>query len=104
MPFKYVSEHTIARDLSNNGWSWSSGLAMGNYLISIEEDKPVEYDLIAILCEYQEYEDVISAAVNYDFSPDEWEEDEVEYRALNYLQNKTTVIQVEGGKVIVQNC
>lgn len=103
MPFKYVSEHTIARDLSNNGWSWSSGLAMANYLISIEEDKPIEYNLIAILCEYWEYEDVISAAVHYDFSPDEWDEDEVEYQALEYLQNKTTVIQVEGGKVIVQN-
>jgi hypothetical protein len=76
---------------------------MGNYLISIEEDKPIEYDLIAILCEYQEYEDIINAAVNYDFSPDEWDEDEVEDQALEYLQNKTTVIQVEGGKVIVQN-
>jgi hypothetical protein len=76
---------------------------MGNYLISIEEDKPIEYNLIAILCEYQEYEDVISAAVNYDFSPDDWDEDEVEDQALEYLQNRTTVIQVEGGKVIVQN-
>jgi hypothetical protein len=74
---------------------------MGNYLINIEE--PIEYDLIAILCEYVEYEDVVSAAVNYDFSPDDWDEDQVKDQALEYLQNRTTVIQVEGGKVIVQN-
>jgi hypothetical protein len=101
MLFTSVSEHTIARDLTNHGWSWSSGLAMGNYLINIEE--PIEYDLIAILCDYVEYEDIVSAAVNYDFSPDEWDEDEVNDQALEYLQNRTTVIQVEGGKVIVQN-
>jgi hypothetical protein len=105
MPFKYVSEHTIARDLCDKGWSWSSGLALGNYLISFElaEDKPIQYDLIAILCDYVEYEDIISAAVDYGFSPDDWDEDEVEDQALEYLQNRTTVIQVEGGKVIVQN-
>jgi hypothetical protein len=87
-------------------WSWSGAVALVEYLEDLEDstDTKIEFDTVGIRCEYSEYESVREAAEHYDFIPpdDEDDKDAIEAAALNYLEERTTVIQFEGGVIIQQ--
>ena len=87
-------------------WSWDGALALIEYLEELEASSglSIEFDRIALRCEYCEYESALEAAQDYDFIPpeDESEEDEIEAAAIAYLEDRTTVIQFEGGVIIQQ--
>lgn len=95
----------LLKEDENADWSWSGAQALIEYLEGLEEqtNKKIEFDRVAIRCEYSEYESALEAAQDYDFIPlEDGDEDEIEAAALEYLQDQTTVIQFEGGVIIQQ--
>lgn len=93
----------LLKDDDNADWSWSGATALIEYLEDLEDslDKPIKFDRVAIRCDYSEYGSVLEAAEHYDFIyPDDG--DEKEAAALKYLEDRTTVIQFEGGVIIQQ--
>ena len=79
--------------------------ALFDYLEEYEADTgdEMELDVIALCCDFQEYESALEAAAEYGFEPDEKEdEDAQEAAALEWLQDHTSVITHEGG-IIIQN-
>lgn len=104
-----VSLYDFERAFSDAGrkdqFSYEGKKALFEYLESYEEDtgEEIELDVIALCCEYSEHDSALECANEYDFEPDEDEdEDEQEASALDYLQDRTSVIEFNGGIIIQQ--
>jgi hypothetical protein len=99
----------LKADTSAN-WSQSGAYALIEYLEQLEEDTgtEIEFDAVAIRCDYSEYESALQAANEYAYEPnpnlgdDEQSDDDKEADALAWLQDQTQVIEFAGG-VIIQN-
>ena len=76
--------------------------AIFEYIEDQERDlgEEFEFDPIAICCSLSEYDSATEAAENYGYEP-EGDDDEKEQDALEWLQYRTTVIEVNGGGVVV---
>ena len=104
------SDKAVKKLMKGDGWlhwSWDGAKALIEYLENLEDslDEPIKFDKVAFQCEYSEYESVPQAAEHYGFDADEYgfdadEGDEIEAAALKYLEDRTTVIQFEGGVII----
>ena len=77
-------------------WTRSGAFALVEYLEQIEEDCgiQIDFDPVALRCEFTEYESAIDAAAQYT------SEFTTEAAALEYLQDHTTVIEFDGGVII----
>ena len=101
-----MNTHQIADALradDNAKWSYNGAKALAEYLEQYEEDtgSEMEFDRVAIRCEFSEYANATEAAGNYDFEPDEdADEDETETAALKFLNDRTMVIEFSGGIII----
>ena len=94
-----------------NNFTYQGKRALFDYLEENEdESNPIEFDPIALCCEYSEYESADECASNYfDYEGMTYDEDgaeeltvdEVEAKALKYLEDRTQVIPVEGGRIII---
>lgn len=87
----------------NAAWSYAGARALAEYLEETEQDtvSEMEFDRVAIRCEFSEYANATEAAGNYDFEPDEdADEDETEAAALKFLNDRTMVIRFSGGIII----
>ena len=85
------------------GWSYNGACALAEYLEELEDEtgQEMEFDRVAIRCQYSEYEGAFEAAVEYGFEPDEEEDtDEQEESALRWLQDRMSVIVFDGGVII----
>jgi hypothetical protein len=93
----------------NAAWTYAGARALVEYLEQEEQDSETEteFDRVAIRCNFSEYESALEAAGEYDFEltdpndPDQNDEDR-EAEALSWLQDKTEVIEFEGGIIIRQ--
>jgi hypothetical protein len=87
----------------NANWSYAGALALAEHLEQIdgEGEQEMEFDRVAIRCEFSEHTSATEAAGDYDWEPEEdADEDEAEKSALQYLQDRTTVIEFTGGVII----
>jgi|688.fasta_scaffold1989136_1 hypothetical protein len=87
----------------NADWSWSGAFALIEYLEDLEEqtNQKIEFDQIAIRCDYSEYSSILEAAKNCSFTPPEdSDQEEIEAAALAYFESLTTVIKFETGVII----
>jgi hypothetical protein len=87
----------------NAAWSYPGARALAEYLEQLEEDTgaDMDFDRVAIRCEFSEYDTAREAASNYDWEPDEdADEEEAEKSALQFLQDRTTVVEFTGGIII----
>jgi len=86
----------------NAGWSYEGAQALVAYLEELEEDmgEPIEFDKVAIRIDYSEYASALEAATENGFTPDESGDDDAEESALAWLQDRTQVIEFEGGVVV----
>ncbi len=77
-------------------WTRSGAFALVEYLEQIEEDcgTSIEFDPVALRCEFTEYESAIDAAAEYT------SEFTTEADALEYLEDHTSVITYDGGVII----
>ena len=79
--------------------------ALFDYLEEYEDGtgEEIELDVIALCCDYCEYDSALECAKDYPFDIDEdLDEDEQEEAALEYLRDHTTVIEFNTG-IIVQS-
>jgi hypothetical protein len=100
------------RDMDRNDqYTYEGKRALYDYLIELEEsyDMEIELDVIAICCDFTEYSNADEAASEYfDYEGmtygDEGEEldtpEEVEEKAIEYLQDRTSVIPFDSGIII----
>lgn len=101
-----LSTYDVARRLMEDesaGWSYDGALALAEYLESFEEDtgEEIEFDRVAIRCDYDEYSTAKEAAEACGYEPDEDDDEEDQERAaLKWLNNHTTVIEFDGGVII----
>ena len=86
------------------GWSYDGAHALVEYLEQIEEDgEEIEFDAVALRCDFAEYETALQAAEEYGFEPDEDADSEAaEEAALEWLNDRTTVIAFSAGVIIQQ--
>ena len=89
----------------NADWSCAGARALAQYLEQYEEDagEDMEFDRVAIRCEFSEHTSATEAAEDYGWEADkDTDEDQNEVAALEFLQGRTAVIEFDGG-VIIQN-
>ena len=88
----------------NAAWSYAGARALAEYLEQLEEDTgaDMDFDRVAIRCEFSEYTTAREAASNYEWCPADFDEDEKEKSALQFLQDRTTVIEFADG-IIIRN-
>lgn len=87
-----------------NNFSVEARAALFAYYEELEEDtgKSIEYDPIAICCDWTEYGNAIEAAADYGFTPDDDDdEDEQCEAAREFLEDHYTVIELSYGGVLV---
>lgn len=86
-----------------DNFSYEGRNALFNYLEEIDED--MEFDIVAICCDFTEHEYALECAEEYGFDSGLDEEDEsrnLHSEALEWLRERTTVIEFDGG-IIIQN-
>ena len=73
--------------------------ALFEYYDEIEQQAgdEIELDVVAICCDWTEYDTALEAAKAYGFDKED------EDKALSYLTNQTAVLPLEGGNVVVFN-
>ena len=84
----------------NAAWSYNGARALAEHLEQWEEEtgQPMEFDRVEIRCDWSEYNSAREAAANYDWQPEEdADEDEAEASALKYMQDRTIVVEFDGG-------
>lgn len=90
-------------DDKDAGWTRDGAEALAEYLEQLEADtgEEMEFDCVAIRCDYDEYSSAVEAASAYSWEPEEDDdEDAREKSALSYLRDNTTVIEFNGGVII----
>ena len=75
-------------------FSYNGKRALFDYLEEYEEStgEKVELDIVALCCDYTEYENFEEVQKNYD-----------KVKTLEELQDNTQVIELENGGLIIQN-
>jgi hypothetical protein len=87
---------------TNAGWSYAGARALVEYLEEQEtEGEPMEFDRVALRCEYSEHESATAAAADNGWEPEADDDDEArEAAALEWLRDRCTVIEFEGGVIV----
>ena len=85
---------------TNAAWTRSGAYAIVEYLEESEGDYPIEFDAVAIRCDYSEYSSALEAAIDCGFKSDSEDEDEKESAAIEWLRDRTEVILFDCGVVI----
>jgi hypothetical protein len=84
----------------------STGLsALWEYLEQYEQDtgEEIELDVIALCCEYSEFDSLAAVRADYTMGIDEDDEEEdKDKQTMKYLEDHTQVIPLDGGGVIIQ--
>jgi hypothetical protein len=71
-----------------------------------EMQEEMEFDPVAICCEWSEYSNPTEAAMEYGFEPldeEDGTEDESQDGALTFLREQTTVLELSSGGVVILN-
>ena len=77
------------------GWSRAGAYALAEYLDGLEDDtgEPIEFCKVSIRCDFSEYDDAEDVADDYGWTPEDG-------GAVEWLQDRTTVIEFDGGVII----
>ena len=103
---KKLSTYEIAEMLradQNANWSYEGAHALAGYLEEIEASsgEEIEFDPVAIRCDFAEYSSAREAAKEHSFdAPEGADEEESERAALEYLQGNRQVIEFDGGIIV----
>jgi hypothetical protein len=89
----------------NAGWTYAGARALVEYLEDLKDDtgEEIEFDAVALRCDFSEYPNAREAAEECGWEPDEGaDSDDAEEAALKWLTDRTTVITFNGGVIIQQ--
>ena len=85
-------------------WSYQGAYALCEWLEEMETGgPPIEFDCVAIRCEYSEWKTALEAALEYGYEPedaDDADDDSKEEAANDWLNERTTWIRFDGGVII----
>ena len=85
-------------------WSWSGADALVEYFEGLEEDcgEEMEFDVVAIRCDWSEHASLEDWAKDYGFKPEASPEDEMEREdeIRDYIQYRGQLIEFEGGVIV----
>jgi hypothetical protein len=93
----------------NANWSRAGAYALIEYLEQLEEDtgEEIEFDAVALRCDYSEYESLQEWANDYfvDWRSDliieeEDGDDDIDDEIRRYIQDHGTLIEFEGGIIV----
>ena len=90
---------------NNAGWSYAGARALVEHLEATEKDTgdEIEFDRVALRCDFSEYPNAREAAEECGWEPDEdADSEDAEKAALEWLNRSTTVITFNGGVIIQQ--
>ena len=95
----------LLKEDDNADWSWDGATALIEYLEDLEDslDKPIEFDRVALRCEYSEYSSALEAAQDYGFNPendDDEDEMDADLGAYLLLNSKN---RFESMKILLKN-
>jgi hypothetical protein len=95
----YQIADRLLRD-SNACWTRAGAFALAEYLQSIEDDtgEQMEFDAVAIRCDFAEYPSAVEA--HNDVSTDEELTEDDEEKAMEWLRDNGSVIEFDGGVII----
>jgi hypothetical protein len=90
----------LLRD-SNACWSRPGALALAQYLQNWEGDtgEQMEYDAVAIRCDFAEYPSAVEAHNDMSTGEDNLTEDDEE-KAMEWLRDNGSVIEFDGGVIV----
>ena len=109
-----VNQYTFTEAFRNMGrseqFSYSGLIALFEYLEEMEEGsgEEIELDVIALCCDFSEYETAKEAAEDHGWTVPERDEDEdeeayaerIEEEALEHLNDETQVIKHDSGVIV----
>lgn len=113
---KTLTQYDIAEELMNDinaNWSRAGAFALAEYYEQLEEDlgETIEFDAVAIRCDFSEYESLQEWAHDYfsnawqEMGFDETEEidgDEFDEKIREYIQDHGQLIEFNGGVIVSQ--
>ena len=88
----------------NAGWSYAGARALVKFLENFEDDtgEEIEFDRVALRCDFSEYPNAREAAEEYGWEPEDADSDDAEEAAAGWLGDRTTVITFDGGVIVRQ--
>ena len=89
------SDWFLSSETYKNNFSYKGLKSLYNYLVDLEEDTGdnIEFDPVAICCEYSEYENLEEIKNNYN-----------DIETIEDLRDHTQVIEISGSdKIIIQD-
>jgi hypothetical protein len=113
---KTLATYEIAEELMNYinaNWSRAGAFALAEYLEELEEDlgESIEFDCVAIRCDFSQYESLQEWAHDY-FSnawqemgfdeTEEIDEDDFNEKIREYIQDHGQLIEFDGGIIVSQ--
>ena len=101
--YKNITQSEFTSEFHHAGrgkqFSHAALLALYDYLEEINPD--TELDVVSICCDFSEYSNAVEAAENYGFKLDaDATEEQNEDTAMEFLRQKTSVIDFNGGLVV----
>jgi hypothetical protein len=88
---KTVYSSEFCNEMTNNGFTWDGAKALFDYIEEYEGDtgEDVEFDAVALRCEYTEYADLEEIQANYS-----------DIDSIDDLRDNTIVIEFDSGIII----
>lgn len=88
----------------NARWTREGARAIVEYLEQIEEEtgEEMEMDVVAIRCDWNEYESLQDWASDYGFAPDGEDEKEMEESIRRHIELHGQLIEFDGGVIVSQ--
>jgi hypothetical protein len=102
---KYEIAHELMQD-DNAKWSRAGAFALADYYEQLEEDlgETIEFDAVAIRCEFSEYASLEDWAKEY--SPSDWVNfftyEDSDKAISEYIQERGQLIEFDGGVIVSQ--
>ena len=92
--------HALLQD-DNAAWSYDGAKALSEYLddMEVEMETEMELDVVALRCDFSEYESLVAWADDYgaDMGDAPEDEDERDEEIRSYIQDRGQLIEFEGG-------
>jgi hypothetical protein len=88
---------------NNANWSNAGARALAEYLEEMEEEtgEEMEFDSVAIRCDYSEYESLAKWADEYGFNIDEDEDQEAAEESIReYIADRGQLVEFDGGIIV----
>ncbi len=88
---------------NNANWSRAGARALAEYLEEIEEStgEEIEFDVVAIRCDFSEYQSLAKWADEYGFNIDEDEDEEAAEESIReYIQDRGQLVEFTGGIIV----